>query len=444
MMRKQLFLLDCAIRHPRTFIEYRRLITQQQMSRDELFAYNWALRKKILLHAYETSPFYGALYRSAGFHPHDLVTPADWCKVPVLRRSQIAECRAQIVSTTATSKDLFSVATGGSTGSVLQSYHDTRYPLGIIGWRMLESWGLDPSVHMACIYRATENINHRHHSWIATRLKEYVSKQILLDASSMTEASAKDFLNKYNRLGPAILHGYVGGLNHLAEYLCMRDMNIQRPLAVWSTAGPISSVQRSLFERTFDAPIYDQYGSCEVYWIAAECTRHEGLHINSDVRHVDFIGENGEDVAFGSTGEIAVTDLVNYAFPLIRYLNGDMGYAIEKPCSCGIKFPLMGSVGGRVSETMVFPNQVAISGEYLTTIFDSYPEVVRAFQVVQRKDLSLHVRVVPNVHEAALAPILEIVKMQLNQKTGGCVPICISSVDSISSDRGKLRYIIKE
>ena len=442
-MKSELSFFYCAVRNLRTFIEYRRLMRQQRMSRDALLEINWQRRQAIVRHAYETSPFYAGFYRSFGFHPNDLVSREHWCKIPLLCREHIAECREGMISNTARSRDLFPVTTGGTTGAILKSYHDRRYPVGAIGWRALAWCGFKPNVNMACIWRASAG-NQSRISQFLDKLKVYAPQQILLDASSMTEASVRQFLERYKCMGPAILQGYVGGLHYLAEFLRATGTEVAAPLAVWSTAAPLSAVQRSLFERTFNSPVYDQYGSCEVYWIATECFRHEGLHINSDVRHLDFVDDNGADVPCGADGKIAVTDLENYAFPLIRYKNGDMGHAIEKPCSCGIGLPLMGPVLGRVSETMSFPNHVVISGEYLTTIFDDYPTAVRAFQVVQRRDSSLLVRVVANVPDDAIAPVLACVSAVLRDKTQGCVPIQIEIVAQIPHDRGKLRYIVKE
>ncbi len=260
----------------------------------------------------------------------------------------------------------------------------------------------------------------------------------------MNEESVREFLKHFNRMGQAILQGYVGGLNYLAEFIQASGTTITPPPAVWSTAAPLSRVQRMLFEKTFKAPVYDQYGSCEVYFIAAECRRHEGLHIHADVVHLDFVGENGAEVSSGTTGKIAVTDLMNYAFPLIRYINGDTGHAIENSCSCGMSLPLMGPVLGRISETMHFPNHVVIAGEYFTQIFDNYPDAIRAYQVVQRRDCSLVVRVVPNISKDGLDPVLACVSAVLREKTQGSVPIHMEIVSEIPSDRGKLRYIIKE
>ena len=233
----------------------------------------------------------------------------------------------------------------------------------------------------------------------------------------------------------------MGALHELAEYCERNKVRVHSPAAIWLTASPIPAATRSLIMRVFRAPVYDQYGSCETPWLAAECAHHEGLHILSDAIHVEFVTGNGDPCEMQTPGRILVTDLENRAFPLIRYANGDVGCAQSGPCPCGLPFPLMRPVQGRVSDRMFLPDGTTVAGEYVTTLFDEFPDAVSSFQVLQQADYSVILKFVPRHSYPTIDEAVITVKRNLNRMLKGLVPVTVCAVSAIESDRGKLRFV---
>jgi phenylacetate-CoA ligase len=143
-------------------------------------------------------------------------------------------------------------------------------------------------------------------------------------------------------------------------------------------------------------------------------------------------------------GRIALTDLENYAFPLIRYVNEDEGRWLDKTCACGRPFPLIDAVRGRVTERVLLPNGTCLSGDYLTTIFDNFPQSVKQFQLHQQEDYSIRLKVVPNDKHAEAEQEIREVESILREKTQGLAAIEIQKVPRIPHDRGKTRFIISD
>jgi phenylacetate-CoA ligase len=168
------------------------------------------------------------------------------------------------------------------------------------------------------------------------------------------------------------------------------------------------------------------------------------MHIMADCRHIEFLDEAGGNCLPGSQGRIAVTDLENYAFPIIRYLNGDAGALLAGPCECGITLPMMDSVKGRITDVVKLPDGTRIAGDYLTTVFDDYPDSVKAFQVRQLKDYSIVLRVVPQDQREESQAIIRRVREGLERKVRSQVPVRLEIVSEIVSDKGKTRFIISE
>ena len=210
------------------------------------------------------------------------------------------------------------------------------------------------------------------------------------------------------------------------------------------TSAPVSVAQRRLIERAFHAPVADQYGCCEIYWLAAECPQsHGGLHAFEDMRHIEFLDEKGARVPHGEDGRIVLTDLCNRAFPLIRYENGDRGRWIKsRQCGCGRSLPLMDSVKGRETDSFVLPNGTCMAGDVMTTLFDDCPDAVCQFQVVYKPNALLTLRVSPNRNHPDSARQIQSVLRRLEHLTLKSVPIALDMVDHIPHDRGKTRYVV--
>jgi phenylacetate-CoA ligase len=270
------------------------------------------------------------------------------------------------------------------------------------------------------------------------------ARKIRLDASSMKPQDIENFLRKFNKAHPVILWGYAGAIDHVAFFAEQTSINPAAPKAVIVTSSPISEIQRNRIERVFHAPVYDQYGCCEVPWLAAQCRQKQGLHIFHGARLIEFTDDSGHPKAVGEVGNIVITDLENYGFPFIRYLVGDMGRSLPGRCRCGINLPLMDKVKGRQTDLVRLPNGTCLSGDYLTTIFDDFPDAVKAFQVRQKSDYSIKLRYIPGPDREKCSAAIKKVHDKLLEKTGFQVQITMEPTDFIPHDRGKLQYVISE
>ncbi|MGY8914112.1 MAG: phenylacetate--CoA ligase family protein, partial [Flavobacteriales bacterium] len=149
------------------------------------------------------------------------------------------------------------------------------------------------------------------------------------------------------------------------------------------TSAPLFEEQRELMQKAFGAPVCDQYGNTEIMLIAAECPKQKGLHIMQDTVHIEFVDENNQPVPPNTIGKILLTDLTNYAFPLIRYDIGDEGKYLEEPCSCGSPLPLMDNVRGRQALIIDTPSGLRIKGEHVMAMFNGYMKVFKEIQLIQ-------------------------------------------------------------
>jgi len=419
----------------------------QKKTLKEIEAINWTKRRLLLKYAINNIEYYKKIFALHNIKESDFDNPQIWYRIPFLTKKIIRENFDGLKSPTISASSSYAISTGGSTGHPLTVLHDSTFPIAILGWRMLRWWGLSPTTSVGKLWRGQGGQKNSARNWRA-KLKEHLPgmavRSISLDASLMDSQSMSIFVKQWNDEQPSLLSGYIGAISALASYVYENSIEIHKPTAIWGTSAPISKVQRNTIERVFQAPLFDQYGSCEVFWLAAECRKHTGLHMFQDYRHIEFIDEEDEECKTGEYGRIAVTDLVNYEFPLIKYLNGDIGRKLTSQCTCGINLPLMDYVKGRETDNLKLKDGGIISGEYITTIFDDHAQSVEVFQVVQEADYSIKVFVVFDKDCTSIKEIISNVREELLQKTRDQVPLIFEVVNQILSDRGKQQYIISK
>lgn len=412
-------------------------LNNEQQSAGEIEKLQLAKFNKLINYVRREIPFYAAKYLELPFEP--LRSLEDLEKIPILTKEEIRTEGSSFVSNSTPRKYGRQVATGGSTGVPLKVFHDRRFPTEILGWRTLAWWRADPGENIAFIYR----IQKRGWSWKLNQLIWFPTKRIFLDASLMSEDKMDSFQKALEHIQPKILQGYTGAVVEFAKHCEKNNYKIDGLDAIWVTSAPLVGSQRNFIERVLGAPVFDQYGCSEVFWLAAECSKQHGLHIIADSRIIEFVDENKRRVPAGEYGDVLVTDLENYFFPLIRYRNEDRGRLSQRQCSCGVPFPLMESIKGRVSDVVRLKDGSSIAGEYLTTIFDDAPQYIRGFQIYQDANYDVELRCEIEQIDRAVDVCLQKTD-DLRKLTENRLKITLKIVEDLQHDRGKVRFIISD
>jgi phenylacetate-CoA ligase len=414
------------------------LASAEAATTDALSEMSWARRRQLVRHCALHVPFYRERFRKLGFHVDDLTSEAVFAELPVLEKEEIREHREQLIADGIDRRLLRPSATGGTTGRPLEIYHDARVPLSVLTWRMLNWWGVDVSDNSGYLYRAVPKGLRRRLSDLAM----FPTRRVYLQAAEMDQPRMRAFWAALNRIRARYLVGYVGAIEAFADFLVSTGLKVPGLQAVWTTASPLPQSKRLYFQKTFACPVYTQYGSVEVFILSAECQCQTGLHVFTDIRHVEAIGADGFAVSDGEHGDIVVTDLTNYAFPLLRYRIGDRGRMLKKACPCGRPFPLMDYVTGRVSDQILLPDGTSVPGEFWTTIFDQWPAAIKGFEVHQAQDYSITVRYEPSGQDSEKA--VASVGRMLKAKLRGLVKLAFAPTTLDANRNGKTRYVASE
>jgi phenylacetate-coenzyme A ligase PaaK-like adenylate-forming protein len=94
-----------------------------------------------------------------------------------------------------------------------------------------------------------------------------------------------------------------------------------------------SRAQTRGLHQHFPGPIYDWYGCTEASAGAGQECPQGRLHVRAEQCLVEVVKE-GQVVAPGTMGSLALTTIAARTMPLVRYLVGDIGVVDESPCDC--------------------------------------------------------------------------------------------------------------
>ena len=132
-------------------------------------------------------------------------------------------------------------------------------------------------------------------------------------------------------------------------------------------AEPWTEEMRQDIQNTLGIKAYDIYGLTEMSGpgVAFECEDQHGMHVQEDHFLVEVIDPNtGEQLPYGTKGELVFTSLDKEAFPLLRYRTRDICVLNDQPCPCGRTHVRMSKPMGRSDDMMVirgvnvFPSQI--------------------------------------------------------------------------------------
>ncbi len=441
--KKRIFALKMAFAGRRAGAFAAELASHDNWSEERLAEYNWQRRCEMVDYAFENIPFYRKKYSAAGFCAGDLKSEKDFEALPPLEKAEIRACAEEMHPPWYKLSQLGEATTSGSTGEPLKIYRDPNIIQQIMSYRSLNWWGVDISDNSAYIYRNVP------HGW-RKKMQEVMllpTRRNWLYAGAMTEDNMLSFYHWMIAHRVRYMVGYVGGIEVFADFLREHGYVLPDLIAVWTTAAPLPESKRKYLSSVLGAKIYSQYGANEFYWIAVDCQEQCGMHIASDVRHVEAVDENNKRMPEGLTGELLVSDLCNRAFPLLRYRLGDRGRLLKEKCACGLPYPMMDYVKGRTSDNIYLKDGGVIPGELPTAWFDSYSSVVKAYQVYQYADgrCDIYYEALPGkAGTAELSAAMQELDNLLLRDFSGRLDFCLMEKHIDCNDNGKSRYVISE
>ncbi len=352
---------------------------------------------------------------------------------PIIDKDLIRSRHSEFLAKPFVTAKLHRMSTSGSTGtpfSVVQNYEKRSRVLAEIVY-FGELCGYTIGQRYAFI-RSWNSQSRK------SPLESFLQNLIAIDTSRLDEESLetmRSLLKRDKRL--SCILGYASSLDLLAQHLLEKGEtpeSFKRMKVVISGSEILSDKARRNLKRVFGCNVVSRYSNQENGLIAQEVSDNVFL-INRASYYLEFLKPNSNEHARpGELSRIVLTDLFNYAMPMIRYDTGDLAIFDEHPDYGRV----ITSIEGRVLDFFYDTQDRLLSPSAITVQMWKFDRL-RQFQFIQdgRAKYLLKVNGARGVYEDD--DFIEVIENIVGKNAN----ITIEHVDGIPQlQSGKFRQVI--
>lgn len=421
-------------------IELQKCLERDQFTEMDWIVWQQTRLQEILVHAYQTVPYYHKLFNSLNLTENDLAQ-FDITKLPTLpflEKSIFRELGAtEMISTKPEPNGAFFYSSG-STGTPTKTLYSTnmhqRY-FAIFESRLNYWAGIDYKVPRGVI--GGRRIIREGVSTGPFYRYNYIEKQTYFSAYHISAKTAANYVEGMIKNKVEYMTGYASANYFLARFIEEAGINAPKLRAVLTSSEKLTPEMRDTFRRVYGCETFESYNGVDVCNLISECEYHS-LHVVPDAGIVEIIHPDGTRCKPGESGEIISTGLINFDQPLIRYRMGDyVKLSANQQCKCGRHMPVIDEIVGRIEDTVIGPDgreMIRFHG-----IFINLPNIIEA-QVIQYQTSEFEIKLVTSKQpdQVELALIEKRMRSQL-----GSINLTVNVVAEIPRNaNGKFKAVI--
>lgn len=363
---------------------YDSLCANLRLRPDEMKRLQLASIVNLVDYAYNNSIFYRELIDPLKIKPSDIRCKEDLMNLPIITKSDIKANISAIKTNDTHGRYAFEVTSGGSSGNqavIYKSHYFEQYSRAamlrnnsLIGWNPQDKavwiWGA-PYEHqrLSSSYKA--------------RIGIILNNRLLFNAYNYNVTDFHVWVSKINKFKPKVLYGYSSIIAQFSKFLLAEEIELKSITTVVSTTEKLR--ERELIKAAFRCRVYDQYGCREIPSIGIEID--EGLMVVSD----DTVAMNTDP-----DGNVFLTALHSYGFPLINYKVGDVVSVSSQVVTESKKLPFstMKLEIGRETDNFINSFGSIISSSALATYISTFKLPLKEYQIIQNSYKEFLVRFV--------------------------------------------------
>lgn len=399
------------------------------MSEEQVEQYQQIKLRKLLKNTMKTVPFYATV---SSFSLND------W---PVVNKASIKNKQEAFFSSLFDRSQLIEMSTSGSTGTPFRCYQDADKKRHVNAEVLFYNGQIDYKIGRKIIYfRSIVGEVQK------SALQQFAQNICLLDCTDLSDegiAKKLEIIRKESKHGGAMIMGYCSTLDAFRRYFQKYGIDKAYGCNIYGIIGGseiFHDITRDVLEEAFHCKCVSRYSNEENGFIGQDAELRNVFIPNRANYIVEILKfDSNEPVANGEVGRVVITDLFNYAMPMIRYDTGDVG-AWQEVIHKGCKRKAIGSFGGRVVDMIFDCNGNQISPHAITNLMWSY-QGVQQYQFIQKgkKDYTMRINAGDFVLEE------NAIIQDLKRIVGNEASVVIEYTDEIPVlASGKRRYIKNE
>ena len=339
--------------------------------------------ERLVAHAFDSMPFYRNRLKTVIRLPRSALDGEAWHSVPLLTRDDLNDAAEALVSRAIPESHgpVREERTSGSTSTPVsvRTTGLSRLFNNAFAIRWWQWAGRDFSEKAARIISAPSDEalppeGAREDRWLPVFP---TGPSVSLNLRSTIDEQ----LTWLQREQPAYLLTYPGNLKALAKSCEELNLRLDGLKGMAARSDCVDSDLHDICDEVFGASLTTSYSAVETGSMALQCPEHRHRHLQSEGVLIEVPRDDGSPCDVGETGRIVITDLHNFAMPLIRYDIGDWA-TVGGRCPCGRGLPVLTNILGRTRNLLTYPDGRQVRPRLYEGLVDQ--PAIRQFQAFQR------------------------------------------------------------
>lgn len=192
------------------------------------------------------------------------------------------------------------------------------------------------------------------HNVTKSPLRLLAENMIMVDSSDLGDAALTEMLEMFRKKRVKCLLGYASALAEISRFIDRHHVDTSRfsVCSIIPISESMPSVVRQRLREQFNCPVQQWYSNEENGIMGIQGKDSDAYYIDSENFYFEILKMDSDETAEpGELGRVVITDLRNYAMPIIRYDNGDL--AVYKKIEKDGRFKLyLTELYGRRSDTI--------------------------------------------------------------------------------------------
>src|SRR6266496_4927728 len=422
----------------------------ETMPRTELTALQTQRLQQQVARVYERVPFYRQALEERGVHPRDIQALEDIDRLPFTIKDDFRTTYPYGLFAVPLKDVVRLHASSGTTGKpVVAGY--TRADITMWGEVMARTFAAG-GVTADDVFQ-----NFYGYGLFTGGLGAHIGAEVIgATVIPMSGGLTRRQVMMMEDLGATVIAGTPSYTLVVAETASEEGIDLRSRMKVsvgFFGAEPWTEGMRHEIEERFGLEAFDIYGLTEVIGpgVAAECSQHQGLHINEDHFYPEVIDpESGKRLPDGEAGELVFTCLTREALPLLRYRTRDRVALLHDACPCGRTSVRMQRVRGRTDD-MLIVRGVNIFPTQIEQVLLSHPGLTSNYQILvdrqrdQLDELEVQVEADEALHHKggeAIGALQASVTEDLRQALGLQAHVLIVEPYHLPRSEGKVKRVV--
>jgi phenylacetate-CoA ligase len=415
---------------------YREIEQMTSWKKDKIEKWRSLKLQNLIQHSYNNTIYYKDLFDSNKINPNEIKSIEDLSLVPPLTKDLAKENYKKLIPTNISSIKYIDKNTGGSSGDPFNYLLDKRswsyvvaenwYNWERIGYKMgnkfiaLGSSSILPSGNKS-------SLKHNIYYWLKGKKP--------INAMNMSKEESKKHLIYIKKNNYQYIYGYASSIFLLAKSALDNNIDGKFINGCITTSEILTDYYRMIIKEAFHCDIIDSYGAADGGVNAFKVNEGDfNVGYNCIVR----VGEKVNSIDAG--GILQVTDLYNYAMPLINYQLGDSAI-ISNDNNNNYNGQVISKVYGRASDVIELSNGNVLTGPGFTIFFKDMDVEAYSIKQIGALELEIEIKENPNYKSENDKLIIQTMK----KYAGSECKIVLQKVDSFDVLKsGKRKYFISQ